>query len=117
MFMMQNGKSIYRLDEVGKVILKGLQQSGRTKTFAQILDEAGYHYDNTRQVEVAISLEALELIKNVTYQLPLEIHAELSTLGNEVVEALKRVRTNKVKDFIDNARRRLRSDFKPSYNS
>lgn len=115
--MMQNGQFIYRLDDVGKVILRGLQQSGRTKTFAAILDEAGYEYDNTRQVEVAISLEALELIKNVTYQLPLEIHAELSNLGNEVVEALKRVRPNKVRDFLDSAKRRLRSDFKPSFIS
>ena len=115
--MMQNGKFLYRLDDVGKVILKGLQQSGRSKTFAQILDEAGYQYDNTRQVEVAISLEALELIKNVTYQLPLEIHAELSNLGNDVVEALNRVRSNKLKDLLDNAKSRLRTNFKPSFNS
>lgn len=115
--MIQNGKAIYRLDDVGKVILRGLQQCGRTKTFAQILDEAGYQYDNTRQVEVAISLEALELIKNVTYQLPLEIHAELSTLGNEVVEALRRVRPSKLKGFIDNARRRFGSDFNVSLNT
>jgi len=74
-------------------------------------------YDNMRQVEIAINLEALELIQSVTYQLPIEIHAELSPLGEAVVKALQKVRESKVKAMIANARRHLRADFDLSLNT
>jgi hypothetical protein len=110
-------KSLYRLDEIGKVILKGLDRSGRAKTFAQILDDALIPYDNTRQVEAAIALEALELITSVTYQLPLKIHAELTALGEAVVEALQSVRESKFKIMIANAKNRWRTDLNFSLNT
>jgi hypothetical protein len=109
-------KYLYRLDEIGKVILRGLRRSGKKKTFADILDEAGFQYDNARQVEIAINLEALDLIQSVTYQLPIEIHAELSPLGEAVVKALQQVKDRKLKTMIENAQRRFRSDFDLSLN-
>ena len=110
-------KYLYRLDEIGKVILRGLRRSGRNKAFADILDEAGIQYDNSRQVEIAINLEALDLIQTVTYQLPIEIHAELSPLGEAVVNALQQVRDSKFKSMIAVAQRRFRSDFDLSLNT
>ena len=76
---------LYRIGELEKAILRGLSRFGRDKSFTQILREAGFTFDNTRQFEAAIGLESLGLIQSVIYKLPLEIRAELSPSGQALV--------------------------------
>ena len=66
------------IGETGKAILQALNVFGKNATFSQILAKAGLSYDNSRQVEIALSLESMGLIHSVTYSLPLEIRAELT---------------------------------------
>jgi hypothetical protein len=83
-----------RIDETGKAILLGLKRSGKTKTFSQILEEAGIPFDKTNLLEVANLLEALELIRAVSYQLPVAIRAELSPQGQAIVKTLQTAPTD-----------------------
>lgn len=91
----------YKLDDAGKAILLGLRSYGKIATFADILMDAGCNFDSPRQVEIAISLESLELIESVSYRFPVEIRAVLSELGLKVARALdgeepeKDTRTNR----------------------
>jgi hypothetical protein len=78
-----------RIDETGKAILLGLKKSGKTKTFSQILEEAGVPFDKGNLLEVANLLEALDLIKSVSYQLPVAIRAELSLQGHSLVKTFQ----------------------------
>jgi hypothetical protein len=78
-----------RIDETGKAILIGLKKSGKTKTFSQILEEAGIPFDKNSLVEVANLLEAFDLIKSVSYQLPVAIRAELSVQGQLMVKSFQ----------------------------
>jgi len=78
-----------RIDETGKAILIGLKKSGKTKTFSQILEEAGIPFDKNSLVEVANLLEAFDLIKSVSYQLPVAIRAELSAKGQSMVKSFQ----------------------------
>jgi len=114
--MHKEGKYLYRLDEVGKVVLLGLYTHGKAKTLSDYLKDAGITNDNSRQVEVAISLESLELIKEVTYRLPLEIRAELTPLGESLVRSLLKPKTSKVKNVIDKARKHFGSNMDYSMN-
>jgi hypothetical protein len=113
--MPKDGKYIYCLDEVGKAILIGLYKYGRGKTIEESLTDAKIQCDNSRQVEAAISLEALELIHSVSYQLPLEIHAELTPLGYALAKAMLKPKKSKVKTFIVNASRRFGTDYDFSF--
>lgn len=72
-------------DKVKVAILLGLKHSGRKKTFAQILDDAGLQHDAVLRFKVANSLEASGLIQAVSYQLPVAIQAELSQAGENFV--------------------------------
>ena len=103
-------KYLYRLDEIGKAILVGIYRYGKTKTFAEILSEGGFAFDNARQVEIAISLESLELINSVSYQLPLKISAELTSLGESVVRTMLKPKENKIRKIINETKRRLGND-------
>jgi hypothetical protein len=78
-----------RIDETGKAILIGLKKSGKTKTFSQILEEAGIPFDKSNLLEIANLLEALDLIKSVSYQLPIAIRAELSLQGQSMVKSFQ----------------------------
>lgn len=109
--MRRKGKYLYRLDEVGKVILMGLHKHGRAKSLSQHLNEAGINFDSSRQVELAISLESLELIKNVSYRLPLEIRGELTPLGESLVVAILKTKKNKLNDALNTIRQRFGKDF------
>src|SRR5688500_3621308 len=88
-------RPIYRIDEIAKAILIGLENAGKRKTFAQILNEADVAFDKDIEIEVANTLEALRLIESVVYQLPLEIRAELSQTGLAIVAALKKGKESK----------------------
>ncbi len=77
------------IDETGKALLIGLQRSGKTKSFSQILDEAGVVCDKTTLVDMATLLEALGLIRAVSYQLPVAIRAELTPYGVIVAKSLQ----------------------------
>jgi hypothetical protein len=77
------------MDKIEEVILLGLKQFGRNKTFAEILEGAGLHTDDSRRLEAATSLETSGLIRDVTYQLPLSIRASLSPAGEEVANSLR----------------------------
>lgn len=83
-------RAIYKIDEVAKTILLGLERTGRQRSFAQILEDARVNYTNDIQIEVANTLEALGLIVAASYKLPLEIHAELSETGKTIVTGLKK---------------------------
>ena len=83
-------RPIYKIDEIAKAILLGVEHYGKEKTFAQILDEAHIDYDKDIEIEVANTLEALRLIESVSYKLPLEIRAELSPTGVAIVASLKK---------------------------
>ena len=83
-------RPIYKIDEIAKAILLGVEHYGKKKTFAQILDEAHIEYDKDIEIEVANTLEALRLIESVSYKLPLEIRAELSPTGLTIVASLKK---------------------------
>lgn len=83
-------RPIHKIDEIAKAILLGVEQYGKKKTFAQILDEANVEYDKDIEIEVANTLEALRLIESVSYKLPLEIRAELSSTGFTIVASLKK---------------------------
>ena len=83
-----------RIDETGKAILIGLKRSGKTKTFSQILDEAGLPFDKSNLLELANLLEALDLIKSVSYQLPVAIRAELSPEGHSLVKTFQAADTD-----------------------
>jgi len=76
------------MSDLEAVILIGLKQSGREKTFSQILDEANITADATQRVELACALEAAGLIQSVSYQLPVAIRAELTDTGKEAAESL-----------------------------
>lgn len=77
------------LDETGKALLLGLQRSGKTKTFSQILNEAGVAFEKDGLVDLANLLEGLGLIRAVSYQLPVAIRAELSPYGVLVAKSLQ----------------------------
>src|SRR5262245_2995382 len=88
---MQREFPIYRnanMSDLEAVILVGLKDSGRDKTFAQILDDANIVTDVTQRVEIACALEAAGLIQAVSYQLPVAIRAELTDAGKEAAESL-----------------------------
>jgi hypothetical protein len=70
-------------------ILLGLQQSGREKTFSEILGEAAISYTKTQLLDAANALESLGLIDSVTYQLPVEIRAELTSYGREFLSSIQ----------------------------
>jgi hypothetical protein len=91
-------RPIYRIDEIAKTILIGLEISGKKKTFAQLLEDAKVEFDKDIEIEVANTLEALRLIEAVTYQLPLEIRAELSATGKAIVASLKKSKQGAVPD-------------------
>jgi len=76
------------MSDLEAIILVGLNQYGRDKTFAQLLDEAQLSVDATQRVELACSLEAAGLIQAVSYQLPVAIRAELTDAGKEAAELL-----------------------------
>jgi hypothetical protein len=77
------------IGETGKAILRALKMFGKGVTFSQILANAGLSYDNSRQVEIANSLEIMGLIQSVSYSLPLEIRAEISSTGEAVLAAIQ----------------------------
>jgi hypothetical protein len=77
------------MEKIEVVILLGLQKYGRSKSFTEILAEAGMGNDKIQRLEAAYSLEAAGLIQNVLYQLPLTIHAELSAAGVAYVKSLQ----------------------------
>ena len=83
-----------RIDETGKAILIGLKKSGKTKTFSQILEEAGVPFDKGALLEIASLLEALDLIRSVSYQLPVAIRAELSPQGHAIVKTFQSIPTD-----------------------
>jgi hypothetical protein len=70
-------------------ILIGLKKYGRNRTFSQILEEARLYADSRERVEAAFTLEGAGYIQSVTYQLPVTIRAELSTLGRDVADSLE----------------------------
>jgi len=76
------------MSDLEAVILLGLNENGREKTFSQILDEANITSDATQRVELACALEAAGLIHAVSYQLPVAIRAELTDAGKEAAELL-----------------------------
>lgn len=76
------------MSDLEAAILLGLKESGREKTFAQILNEANVPADATQRVEAACALEAAGLIQSVSYQLPVAIRAELTKAGKEAAESL-----------------------------
>jgi hypothetical protein len=88
-------RPIYQIDEIAKAILLGLEESGKKKTFAQLLDEANVPYDKDKEVEVANTLEALCLIESVSYRLPLEIRGELTEAGRNIVASLKKSKSTR----------------------
>jgi hypothetical protein len=88
---MQYGIPKYRtgyMSDLEAVILLGLKENGREKTFSQMLDEANITSDATQRVELACALEAAGLIQAVSYQLPVAIRAELTDAGKEAAESL-----------------------------
>jgi hypothetical protein len=76
------------MNDLEAAILLGLKESGRDKTFAQILMEANIPADATQRVELACALEAAGLIQSVSYQLPVSIRAELTDAGKEAADLL-----------------------------
>lgn len=71
------------MEQIKRAILAGLKQHGREQTFSQILEAAGYKLDPSRRMELAAALESAGLIKNVSYQLPVAIRAELTDAGKK----------------------------------
>jgi len=104
-------RPIYKIDEVAKALLTGLELAGRQKTFAEILTESHVSFDNDTQIEVANTLEALGLIIAVSYRLPLEIRAELSETGRAIVAGIKKGRRN------GNSSKDILLDVKPNYGN
>ena len=76
------------MSDLEAVILLGLMENGRNRTFTQILDDANVVADATERVELACALEAAGLIQSVSYQLPVAIRAELTDAGKEAAESL-----------------------------
>jgi len=74
------------MDKIKITLLLGLYTSGRNKTFSQLLDEARITYTHIEELEAASKLESLGLIELASYQLPLEIRAELTAEGKTFVE-------------------------------
>jgi hypothetical protein len=79
-------KNFYQLDEVGTTLLITLKKCGTHKTFAEILDESGINKSEEEQTELADVLEKMKLIESVSYRLPFEIRAELSSSGIALVD-------------------------------
>ena len=75
------------MDKLRLAILFGLQKFGREKTFSKILNDAGVRYTKSQLLEAANELESLGLIKSITYQLPVEITAELTPYGKELLNS------------------------------
>ena len=82
-------RHLMNIGETGKAILRALKVFGKNATFSQILAKAGLSYDNSRQVEIAHSLESMGLIQSVTYSLPLEIRAELTKMGEAIAASFQ----------------------------
>jgi hypothetical protein len=87
------------MDKIEEVILLGIEQFGRQKTFAEILDAAGLHTDDSRRLEAANGLESSGLIQDVSYQLPLTIRASLSPSGEAYVRSLKSDASTNISDI------------------
>ena len=83
------------MDKIKLTLLLGLHTSGRDKTFSQILDEARVSYTHLEELEAASKLESLGLIQLASYQLPLEIRAELTAEGKLFVENIQRESTRR----------------------
>ena len=83
------------MDKIKLTLLLGLHTSGRDKTFSQILDDARVSYTHIEELEAASKLESLGLIQLASYQLPLEIRAELTAEGKSFVEAIQNQSTHR----------------------
>ncbi len=83
------------MDKIKLTLLLGLHTSGREKTFSQILDDANISYTHIEELEAASKLESLGLIQLASYQLPLEIRAELTADGKTFVDAIKNQSTHR----------------------
>jgi hypothetical protein len=77
------------MTDIEKVVLLGLKKYGSSKRIADILDEAHIPHSPATRLEIAVSLESKGLLQNAIYQLPLNIHAELSEEGHRVAETLE----------------------------
>jgi len=75
------------MNKLRLAILFGLQQFGREKTFSVILQDAGIRHSKAQLLEAANELETLGLIESITYQYPVEITAELTSYGNELLKS------------------------------
>lgn len=80
------------MSDLEAIILVGLKEYGRDKTFLQLFEEAHMSVDATERVELACALEAAGLIQAVSYQLPVAIRAELTDAGKEAAELLSGTR-------------------------
>lgn len=78
------------MDKIKLTLLLGLHSSGRDKTFSQILDDARVSYTHIEELEAASKLESLGFIQLASYQLPLEIRAELTAEGKAFVENIQK---------------------------
>jgi hypothetical protein len=74
-----------RIDDISRTILIGLREAGKTKTFSQILQEGRIPFNAEHLFDVANQLEALDLIRSVSFQLPVAIRAELTAQGYALV--------------------------------
>lgn len=73
------------MNKLRLAILFGLQNFGRNKTFSAILKDAGIRHSKQQILEAANELETLGLIQSITYQFPIEITAELTSYGKELL--------------------------------
>jgi hypothetical protein len=89
-------RPIYRIDETAKAVLRGLKIFGLNRSFAQIVERAGILADPDKQLQVAETLEDLDLITSVRYQLPFALHAELTRTGEALVQALNQISLSKI---------------------
>lgn len=77
------------MDKIKITILLGLHKSGREKSFSQILKAANVKFTQLEELEAASKLEGMGLIQLASYQLPLEIHAELTAEGKKFIETIE----------------------------
>ena len=80
------------MDERKIILLFGVEKYGKTKSFNQILTEAGLFHDDALRIEEASALEDEELIEAVTYRYPVDIRAEISAKGVRFLDSIRATR-------------------------